>query len=388
VAGRVDDLLVVPLGRQLVYSTLGFSTFELYERCGLGSPPGTAMLSRPGSTSPSTRSARRTTWSEVPVADARSAIREMVSTGRWHAVDEMCELELLSWLAGETGRFGFRGEDEWLWGLTAMAADELIPVAERLLSCPAAANWWRPLVADDQRILAFDGWGTFLGHDLDAAITAATGRHKEENAERASFRPDEETRSRDEANGVRYGAYWWSTPKAQFRVESVGPFDGIPSIELLDFVDSGSLSGLATVISFATDPAASIYGVTQPGDWAALVQRYPMDATGTHDGEWRYWGGVRGPWLLPDWEKVAGDYAGIHVTIGGYLCSSGRALAVSPGYTMLAGWIPDGTVWLSDTSMRTDELGKWNFSDRGAFHFYDDDPLANWTPNSAPNAPP
>jgi hypothetical protein len=312
----------------------------------------------------------------------------MVSTGRWHAVDEMSELELLSWLADENGSFGFRGEDEWLWGLTAMAADDLIPVAERLLSCPAAANWWRPLVADDQRILAFDGWDTFLGHDLGAAISAATGRHKEQNAERASFQPEEETRSRDEANGVRYGAYWWSTPKAQVRVESVGPFDGIPSIELLDFVDSGSLSGLATVISFASDPAASVYEVTQPGDWVALVERYPMDATGTHDGEWRYWGGVRGPWLLPDWEKVAGDYAGIHVTIGAYVCSSGRALAVSPGYTMLAGWVPDGTVWLSDTSIRPVQLGKWNFSGGGAFHFYDDDPLANWTPSSASNAPP
>lgn len=387
-AGQVDHLLAAPLGRQVVYATLGFSTFELYDRCGLGSPPGTAMLSRAGSKSASPPQVRRSTWSEVPAEEAREAIREMVASGRWHAVDEMSELEMLSWIAGETGSFGFRGEDEWLWGLTAMAADELIPVAERLLSCPAAARWSRPLVPDDQRILAFDGWDTFLGHDLGAAISATTSRHKEENAARASSRTDEETRLRDEANGIRYGAYWWSTPKARLRVESVGPFGGIPSIELLDFIDSGSFSGLATVIAFATDPAASVYEVNGPGDWTALVERYPMDATGTHDGEWRYWSGVRGPWLLPDWERVAADYAGIHVSIGGYLSSCGRALAVSPGYTMLAGWVPDGTVWLSDTSIRSIELGRWNFSLRGAFHFYEDDPLASWTPSSAPNGSP
>jgi hypothetical protein len=40
-----------------------------------------------------------------------------------------------------------------------------------------------------------------------------------------------------------------------------------------------------------------------------------MDATGTHDGEWRCWGGVRGPWLLPDWEKVARDSAGRPVEV-------------------------------------------------------------------------
>ena len=141
------------------------------------------------------------------------------------------------------------------------------------------------------------------------------------------------------------------------RAVSVGPCDGIPSIELLDFVDSGSLSGSATVSRLEVDAAAAVYEVTRPGDWATLVERYPMDATGTHDGEWRYWGGRPGPWFLPDWERVAEDYAGIHVTIGGYLGSSGRALPISSGYTMLAGWIPDGTLWLTDACTRADALG-------------------------------
>jgi hypothetical protein len=291
-------------------------------------------------------------------------------------------MELLSWIAGETGNFGFRGEDEWLWGLTAMAVEELVPVAEMLLSCPAARNWWRPAVREDQRVLAFDRAEAFLGKDLRAAVAQSAGRHKSDNAARARTPRDERSRQRDEAKGVRHGAYWWSTPTLPLRAVSVGPFDRIPSIELFDFVDSGSLSGLATVIRFDTDPKGTLYEVNGPRDWASLVERYPMDATGTHDGEWRYWGGVRGPWLLPDWNRVSEDYDGIHVTIGGYVTSSGRALPVGDSYTMLAGWVPDGTQWLADTSIQSVELGTWNFSEHGAFHFYDDDPLEGWTPAS------
>src|SRR5947209_11324766 len=134
-AGKVEDLLAAPLGRQLLYATLGYGTFDLYGRCGLGMPPGTAVLTAAGSGSDvSHPRATRSGWEEVPSAEAREAIREMVAVGRWRSVEEASELEVLSWIAGETASFGFRGEDEWLWGLTAMAALELTPVAEVL--CP------------------------------------------------------------------------------------------------------------------------------------------------------------------------------------------------------------------------------------------------------------
>jgi hypothetical protein len=307
----------------------------------------------------------------------------MVAVGRWWRLEEASELEVLSWIARETGSFGFRGEDEWLWGLTAVAADELVPVAEMLLSCPATRSWWRPLVRDDQRVMSFDWAEAFIGKDLRRAIAEATIRHKSENAARPRSKRRERKRQRDEAEGIRHGAHWWSTPTLlPVSAISVGPFEGIPSIELLDFVDSGSLSGVATVIRFQTDPTARIYEVNGPEDWAALVEHYPMDATGTHDGEWRYWGGVRGPWLLPDWDQVAQNYDGIHVTIGAYVSTSGRAMPVGDSYTMLAGWVPDGDLWLENRSVQDVELGTWDFSSHGGFQFYDDDPLAGWSPAS------
>jgi hypothetical protein len=83
-----------------------------------------------------------------------------------------------------------------------------------------------------------------------------------------------------------------------------------------------------TVWSLQAAPHANVLEITEPTGWQALVGRFPRDVTGTHDGEWRYWGGVPGPWRLPDWELVMEHYDGVHVTIGGYLASCGLALPV------------------------------------------------------------
>ena len=64
------------------------------------------------------------------------------------------------------------------------------------------------------------------------------------------------------------------------------------------------------------DPRSRVLEITGPADWQALVARFPRYVTGTHDGEWRYWGGVPGPWRLPDSEQVMGRYDGVHVSIG------------------------------------------------------------------------
>lgn len=384
-SSQVDDLLASRLGRQVVYAALGFPTQELYRRCGLANAPGTATLaSRPvAAPVPQAPPVKRSTWSEVPAAEARQAVRSLVEVGRWRELEDMPELELLASLANETGSFGFRGEDEWLWGLTALAVDELAPVADMLLTCTAARNWWRPTVRHDQRILSFEPNDTFRDRHLTAAIAQATTDHKSKNASRRAGPSDERDRQQDEANGIRYGANWWSTPPFTWRAVSVGPFEGIPSIALLDFIDAGSWSGVASVIRFATAMDERIYEVNGPQDWASLVERYPMDVTGTHNGEWRYWGGVNGPWLLPDWARASEDYDGIHISIGGYVTTSGRALPVANGYTMLAGWEPDGTLWLTDTSTDPSELGTWDFSEHRAFDFYDDEPLGGWSPSHA-----
>jgi hypothetical protein len=45
---------------------------------------------------------------------------------------------------------------------------------------------------------------------------------------------------------------------------------------------------------------------------------------------------------------VAADYDAIHVSVAGYLATAGRALSVGDARTVLAGWDPDQTYWLTD----------------------------------------
>jgi hypothetical protein len=52
-------------------------------------------------------------------------------------------------------------------------------------------------------------------------------------------------------------------------------------------------------------------------------------------------------------------FDGVHVTIGGYVSACGLALPVGDGFTMLAGWVPDATLWLHDVTTSRRNLGRW-----------------------------
>jgi hypothetical protein len=52
---------------------------------------------------------------------------------------------------------------------------------------------------------------------------------------------------------------------------------------------------------------------------------------------------------LPDFAAVAADYDAVHVSVVAYLVTAGRAAPVDDAGTVLAGWDPDLTYWLTDT---------------------------------------
>jgi hypothetical protein len=53
-----------------------------------------------------------------------------------------------------------------------------------------------------------------------------------------------------------------------------------------------------------------------------------------------------GTWLQPECASVAGEWDGVHVTVGAYPEGAHRPLPVGAGMTIFAGWNPDETVWL------------------------------------------
>jgi hypothetical protein len=97
-------------------------------------------------------------------------------------------------------------------------------------------------------------------------------------------------------------------------------------------------------------------------------------------------------WAIPDYPAIAVDYDAIHLTVGGYLSTAGRAIQAGGAHTVLAGWNPDETWWLTDSPRRHGEPVTW-LDTRG------NEPLRERrrlpesclelriTPNSAPSSP-
>jgi hypothetical protein len=52
-------------------------------------------------------------------------------------------------------------------------------------------------------------------------------------------------------------------------------------------------------------------------------------------------------------------YDGVRVSTGAAVASCGVALSAAGGYTMLAAWTPDATLWLRDMATATSRVGRW-----------------------------
>jgi len=122
---------------------------------------------------------------------------------------------------------------------------------------------------------------------------------------------------------------------------TTGGFGDLSAIALARFEDlfTPLEETSATVWSVRITPQARILEIAGPADWQALVSAFPQDVTGTHDGEWRAFSGLAGPWRLPDWAQVMEHYDGVHLTVGAYLACGGLALPAGGGHRMLTGWI-------------------------------------------------
>jgi hypothetical protein len=147
--------------------------------------------------------------------------------------------------------------------------------------------------------------------------------------------------------------------------------------------------------SVQVDPAARIFEVRRPDDWAALVQAHPCETrTGRYEG-WEINGkdrhrvadefdnlpaqraarsGVR-RFLEPDWTSVADEWDGVHLSWAGFLTTEGTATDLGAGeVTMLRGWGSERTVWLNPVLQNplpvdpnpADALGRFRDDDSGS----------------------
>ncbi|WP_244373123.1 hypothetical protein [Rhodococcus sp. ZPP] len=71
--------------------------------------------------------------------------------------------------------------------------------------------------------------------------------------------------------------------------------------------------------------------------------------------------GHRAEWVIPDWPRLSEQYEGVHLTVAGYLTAAGTAIAVDAHpASVIAGWAPDDTYWLTDTvNLDNDDSWTW-----------------------------
>jgi hypothetical protein len=143
---------------------------------------------------------------------------------------------------------------------------------------------------------------------------------------------------------------WWSAPAGVGLPCTTRKLASFTAVELICRDDSFGETE-AAVWDVSVNPGARVAEVHGLADWSRLVEAYPLDVTWSRGEQWSPRLGWKGPWLLPDWDRVARDWDGVHVTADAYLQSRGQMSRVRGGATVLEGWDPDTTYWLSEAIM-------------------------------------
>ncbi|HEY6498311.1 MAG TPA: hypothetical protein VIZ20_02735 [Streptosporangiaceae bacterium] len=225
---------------------------------------------------------------------------------------------------------------------TPAARDALSPVAAAVAAAPAAAWWWTPAALDDQHYVEWID----PRHDHSPALTGAP-------AKLAAWRRDtlaDEDRAAERPADPRapWSGHWWSTPALSGLPATTRAAAGLGAVALALTEDAMGWHE-ARVWPVHARPGARVYELTGPAAWTELVRRYPLEVTRSRRHDWFRATGRAGRWLIPDYAAVAADWDAVHLTVAGYLSTAGAACPVDRKVaTVLAGWNPDQTWWLTD----------------------------------------
>ena len=254
-------------------------------------------------------------------------------------------------------------EDQGFADEAARAA--LRPVAEAVASAAAGlpgVRWWtEPIDSSRQR------YTQFLDRDR-LPEPLLTGAAEFTAAWLADTRDDEQSaHDRPEDPAAPYGGQWWSTPTPSRLTVTTRGLSALGAVGLA-LVEDGLGWQSARCWPVVPEDGARVYEIGGPGQWAELVNRYPLDVSKSRRHDWWQATGWAGRWLIPDYAAVATDWDGVHVSVAGYLTTAGIAIPAAGGSrTMLAGWDPDATWWLNDVLSFAGPSEDWREDDQAPF---------------------
>jgi hypothetical protein len=235
--------------------------------------------------------------------------------------------------------------------------DALLPVAQAVTIAPEARWWTSPVAANNQRYVEWLGEPrsplalTAIATELAAWRTATI-----EDERSAQERPEDPS--------ARWSGHWWSAPVPSQIPSTTRSIPGLGAVGLA-LVEDGFDQRNARCWPVAPRLGTRIYEISSPEDWTELAGRYPIDVSKSRRHDWWRTTGWAGGWLIPDFAAVAADYEAVHLSVAGYLTTAGRALSVNDGRTVLAGWDPDQTFWLTEVLAVSGPATNWLELDDG-----------------------
>ncbi|WP_433674098.1 hypothetical protein [Microbacterium gorillae] len=248
----------------------------------------------------------------------------------------------------------------------------LQPVAEAAASCPGIA-WWAKAPAQHWLVEYAPPWGAEDGTALQTVADVGGIRESIRDWRKAAIEEEETARRERPADPTdRITGSWWSLGASHRHTVSHLP-DALALME--------DIYGLRIARTFAVRGGPRVLEIRTPKDWVDLCRRFSVDVSASRRHDWFRTTGRVGEWVLPDWAAVAEEWDGVHLTVAAYLAGAGRALTVDEDRaSVIAGWDPDATFWLTNTLLSEDEPPQdWT---------YDDD--RGWQPavaNDPPAAP-
>ncbi|MFE7417910.1 hypothetical protein [Rhodococcus sp. NPDC057529] len=232
---------------------------------------------------------------------------------------------------------------------------ELRRVAEHIARS-AHAQWWTTPVAAEQWSV---GWSESAGWSDDGTDSAGstTAEMLRDYRDRTAAEEVRAERDRPADPSANWSGWWWSTPPT--RCSSRRLFDRTPAG--LWFVED-SMGWERAITRRVNIPAgARVYEVDGAQAWAELCRQFPVEVTAQKRHDWYRTTGRSGRWVIPDWPRLSERYEGVHLTVAGYLAAAGTAIAVDADTaSVIAGWAPDHTYWLTDTvNLGSDDPRTW-----------------------------
>jgi hypothetical protein len=333
---NAEDLLAGPRGRRLCWSLLDPGEYPRWDRVSYGAHTGDLT----GLTD------------ELAACVARTDIDSTLA----HAD----QLTLLAALVEpvETARYWQEPDDEDHALSAREVRDVLLPVAQAVTTARGARWWPSPIAADGQQYVQW--------LDEHGSPPALAGAAAELAAWRTTTIDDERSaRKRPKDPSAAWSGHWWSVPIPSRLPSTTRSIPGLGAVGLA-LIEDGFGQRNARCWPVEPRPGARIYEISSSCQWTELVGRYPVDVSKSRRHDWWRATGWAGRWLIPDFVAVAADYDAVHLSVAGYLATAGRALSVDDARTVLAGWNPDETFWLTEVLTSSGPPTNWVDLDDGS----------------------